>query len=269
MNTTTPPQEATQNANATQTQGNYQGTAYAAPPTGLQQQLAGLNQQYDALRQQDMGLGNIGFDTREMQMQQYGSQSLPNQTQQYGSSSLNALAERLAKGYGLSFGRGQLVDESGNFLMTPDQLAAASGGGETLGTAAAKMNYIADAISKEQQQRAQRQGIAAMQTGLGQVQSNARGSLASMQSGLYQGIAGLYANQDYDSADFSYWIQKEQMDQAQELQRRQEKLAKNQARSQFLTGVGVTILGLATGNAGVAGGGAAMTGGAASGTGWF
>jgi hypothetical protein len=104
-------------------------------------------------------------------------------------------------------GKDNIVDEQGNFLMTPDQMAAQSGMAPA--DAAASMQYLSQAISRQQNEQQQAQGVAALQTGLGQVQSNARGSLAAMQSGFYQGLADMYSNKEYASADFSYFIQRD------------------------------------------------------------
>lgn len=230
------------------------------PPTGLQQQLASLNSMY----QQVQGASMVGFNVNQQQMQaaQAGGTGELAQGGQIGGSSLDAMARNLAQRYGLPIGRGRLVDQYGNFLMTPQQLADASGGKVTLGEAAAQMNYISQAISRRQNEQQQQKGIAALQTGLGQVQSRARGSMAALTSGYYQDMANLYANQEYESADFSYYIQKEQLDIQKELQRKAEKVMKQQARAQFFTGIAL----MATGN--YIGGGA-MVAGSAEGTGWF
>lgn len=231
------------------------------PPTGIQQQLNSLNQSYAQVR----GLQGIGFDVRQQQFSQaqgmQGQGALQNQ-RTGGSTSLDQLARSLAQNYGLAIGRGQMVDEQGNMLMTPDQIANASGGAETLGSAAVKMQYISQAIAKQQNEQAQQRGIAAIQTGLGQVQSRGRGSLAAMQSGMYQDLADLYSNQQYEAADFSYWVQKEQLDIQANLQRRAEKLAKKQARFGFVAGIAM----MAAGNWA---GGASMAAGSAAQTGWF
>ncbi len=240
------------------------------PPTGLQQQMTSLNNMYENVQNAQSAYGGIGFDPRQQQFNQsQQGQTGLGQQNTGGSTNLDQMARDLATRYGLPIGRGRLIDESGNVLMTPDQIANASGGGVTLGEAAAKLNHISQAITRRQNEQQQQKGIAALQTGLGQVQNNARGSLASLQQGLYQGMADMYANQEYEAADFSYFIQKEQMDIAQELQRRQEKLAKKQARGQFLSGVGMGVIGLGTGNFAMAGGGIAQAGGSAASTGWF
>jgi len=176
----------------------------ALPQTGIQQQAA-------SLQLIPSGVAGPGGN-------------VPGSTPQVGTSNVAQLAQRLAQGYGLPIGRGNIVDEQGNFLVTPDQLSQQSGMG--LGETAAKMNYVSQALARAQTQQQQQKGIAAVQTGLGLVQKNARGSLAAMQSGMYQDLADLYSNQEYAAADFSYFIQKEQMDFARDMMRRQEKLAK-------------------------------------------
>jgi len=238
------------------------------PPTGLQQQLNSLNQLYSGVQ----SMGRVGFDPRQQQFaqaqQQMGGAGLA-EDQRIGSSSLDQMARNLAQRYGLPIGRGRLVDEYGNFLMTPQQLSEASGGSVSLGEAAAQMNYISSALTRRQNEEQQQKGISALQTGLGQVQSRGRGSLAALTSGYYQDIADMYANKQYEAADFSYYIQKEQQDIARELQSRAERLAKKQARGQFIGGDGITIASLATGNVAGAVAGGSMAAGSAGSTGWF
>lgn len=237
-----------------------QPTGQSLPPTGIQQQLNSLNQMYSQVQ----GLQGVGFDVRKQQMGQaqgmQGQGAL--QGQQMGSSSLDKLAQSLAQSYGLAIGRGRLVDDQGNMLMTPDQLANASGGAETLGSAAVKMQYISQAVAKQQNLDAQEKGIASIQAGMGQVQSRGRGSLATMQSGMYQDLADLYSNQQFEAADFSYFVQKEQMDIQATLQRKAEKLARKQSRFGFVAGLAMIAGGNYIGGAG-------MVAGNAAGTGWF
>lgn len=244
------------------------------PPTGLQQQLASLNSFYQGVQGARapgaMG-GGIGFDPRQQQFAQAqmgGGGEMP-QSPEIGSTSLDQMARNLATRYGMPIGRGRMVDEYGNFLMTPQQIADASGGQVTLGEAATQMNYISQAISRRQNEEQQQKGMAALQTGLGQVQSRGRGSMAAMMSGYYQDIADLYANQEYEAADFSFYVQKEQLDIQRELQRRAEKMAKKQARGQFIAGVGLTVAGIATGQYQLAAQGGAYVSGSAGSTGWF
>lgn len=245
------------------------------PPTGLQQQLQSLNSYYSQVQQAGQGskgFGGVGFNVRQQQFgtaQAQEDQGALQDDGELGSSSLDAMARNLAQRYGMPIGRGRLVDEYGNFLVTPQQMADASGGAVTMGEAAAQMNYISSAIARRQNEEQQQKGIAAIQTGLGQVQSRGRGSLASMMSGYYQDMADLYSNQEYEAADFSYYIQREQLDIQQELQRRQEKLAKKQGQAQFFTGVGLTVAGIFTGNVALAGAGASMAYGGGTQAGWF
>jgi hypothetical protein len=243
------------------------------PPTGLQQQLASLNSFYSQVQgagQGMQGMGSLGFNVRQQQFgqaQQQGGGEMEDQS--FGSSSLDSMARNLAQRYGMPIGRGRLVDDQGNFLMTPQQMSDASGGAMTLGESAAQMNYIGQAIARRQNEQQQQKGIAAIQTGMGQVQSRGRGSLASMMSGQYEALADIYTNQEYEAADFSYYIQKEQLDIQADLQRRAEKLARQQARGQFVAGVGMTVLGLYTGQYQMAAAGATQAGGSAGATGWF
>ena len=98
-----------------QQQQGLQGSTPGLPTTGIQQQVAGINQQ-----QQTM-MGGLG---PAQQLTQPGQlPGLP-----MGQTSLTSLANRLAQSYGLPVGRQGLVDPQGNFLMTPDQIAAQSGG---------------------------------------------------------------------------------------------------------------------------------------------
>lgn len=249
------------------------------PPTGLQQQLNSLNSYYGNVQNARIpGAGgmqggtNIGFDPRQFQFMQAEQQGvgaeLP-EMQEIGGTSLDAMARNLAQRYGMPIGRGRLVDDYGNFLMTPQQIADASGGSVTLGEAAAQMNYISQAITRRQNEEQQQKGMAALQAGLGQVQSRGRGSLAGMMSGYYQDMADLYANQEYEAADFSFYIQKEQLEIERELQRRAEKAAKKAGRQNFIVGAALTVASLYTGNvAGVTAGASMMYSGGSS-AGWF
>ncbi len=247
-----------------------QQTQQGLPPTGLQQQLNSLNELYTQVEGANIeGLGHIGYNVHEQQfnMAQQGGTEL--EARGGMGSSLDEIARNMARRYGMPIGRGRLVDESGNFLYTPQQLSDASGGQMSLGEAAANMNYISQALTKRQNEKQQAMGIAAIQTGLGQVQERGRGSLASMMTGQYEALADLYSNQEYESADFGYYIQKEQQDIAQELQRRQERMVRKQAQGGFWTGIGTTIVGLYTGNIALVGAGAAQIGSSAGQTGYF
>lgn len=271
MSSSTVPPPTQQQQQAPTAQQSQQGL----PPTGLQQQMNSLNQLY-----QQVGQARGGFNVQQQQFQQgqqrMGGMGLQGPTESepelpMGSSSLDQIARNLATRYGLPIGRGRLVDDAGNFLYTPQQLADASGGTLTMGGAAAQMNYISQALNQRRIEQQQQKGIAALQTGLGQVQSRARGSMAGMMSGYYQSLAQIYTDPNLlpEQQDFSYYIQKEQMDIQNEIQRRQEKMAKKRGRGQFFAGLGLTIAGLATGNAALITQGAGTAAGGAAESGWF
>jgi hypothetical protein len=152
-----------------------------------------------------------------------------------GSTSIQQLARSLAQSYGLNIGRGNLVDEQGNFLQTPDQLSGGGGYGAELSSTAAKMNFISQAIANQQNRQQQAKGVAAIQTGLGQVQERGRGSLASMQTGMYQDLADLYSNQEYEAADFSYFIQQGMFQQAAHQAHRARKSGRRTANIQAIS----------------------------------
>ncbi len=238
-----------------------QTPAQGLAPTGVSQQLATLNQTYQA---QAMPQQAAALQTIPSGVAGPGGQG---QAQPQGSTNTQQMAQRLAQGYGLPIGRGNIVDEAGNFLMTPDQLAQQGGIG--LGEAAAKMNYVSQALANAQTEQQQQKGIAALQTGVGLVQSRGRGSLAAMQSGFYQDLADLYSNQEYAAADFSYFIEQERFQRAEALMRRQEKMAKKQSRFGFVGGLIQGVAGFTTGNVAMGISGVGQATGAAAGTGWF
>ncbi len=198
------------------------------PPTALDQQITSLNDEYAAAQgQQLMGASLAGTGGYLGLIPEPGAGSGAPAAggggaapEQYGTTSLQDLAEKMASGYGLNFGRGTLVDQQGNFLQTPEQLAAVQGGagqeGMGSGEIAASMNYIAQALNDQKIQGQQQKAIAALQTGLGLVQKGGRGSLAALQSGFFQNMASVYTDPNLlpEQQDFSYWIQKEQMDEA-------------------------------------------------------
>ena len=164
-------------------------TGGGLPPTGLQQQLSTIKAQPQP---------------------QVDPTQTPSDPAIEGSTSLQQLGDQLAKSYGLDVGRNSLFDDQGNALQTPEQMAQASGGKENMATAAAKMNLVADALARRQTEQSQDKAQAALATGIGLVQQRARGSLATLQSGLYSQMSNLYANQEYEAADFTYWIQREE-----------------------------------------------------------
>lgn len=208
-----------------------QTPAQGLPPTGIDQQLATVNAQTTLQPQVAQAQAAPAA----------GGAAPATTTPTGGATSIQALAQNLAQQLGLPIGRGKLVDDQGNFLMTPDQVALAGGArpgygglGQAMSTTAAKMGFISSAIANEQNRQQQRKGIAAISTGLGQVQKRGRGSLASMQSGLYQDLADLYSNQEYEAADFSYFIQQGMMNEAATRAHRARKSARKIARYQLI-----------------------------------
>jgi hypothetical protein len=175
------------------------------PPTALSMQMQSLNDQYAQAQGGRQALGaQIGG----------GSPATLGGDRGQAVFGLQDMAERLARGYGLDFGRGSLIDAEGNFMMTPDQLAASSGG-MGLDDVAANMNRISQAINDRRIDEQQNKATAALQTGLGQVQKRGRGSLAAMQSNFYQAMARNYTDPNLlpEQQDFSYWIQKGQLEE--------------------------------------------------------
>lgn len=183
------------------------GTVPGLPPTALSMQAKSLNDQYQQAQQQ-----------QQMQQMGGGGQMLGSMgaggglgNGEFGRTSLTDMAERLARSYGLDFGRGSLVDQQGQFMQTPDQMAGAGG---NLADTAASMDLIAKAIADRRVEGQQNKATAALQAGQGQIQSRGRGSLAGMQSNFYAQMAANYTNPNLlpEQQDFSYWLQKGQME---------------------------------------------------------
>lgn len=186
-----------------------------------------------------------------------------------GQTNLNSLAQTLAQSYGLPIGRGSIVDPSGNIMVTPDQIVAQSGGKETLGTAATKLNMLSSAIANAQNEQQARKAESALSAGAGLVRSRGRGSAALMQSGYYQQLADLYDRQEYEAADFSYFILKEQMDFQREMMRQAKKAAKKRGIGGIVGGLIGGIGGFLVGGPAGAAIGAQAGGGLGSGAGFF
>jgi hypothetical protein len=186
-----------------------------------------MNDQYQQSQQQAMGAmmdGSPGYQTGGPLMinppvagssGQVGLNTKTPDPAQYAQSSLQDLAEQMARGYGLNFSRGSLIDDQGNFTMTPDQMAAMSGGAD-LSDTAANMNRIAQAVNDQRVQMQQNKATASLQAGAGLLQKRGRGSLAALQSNFYQAMAANYTDPNLlpEQQDFSYWIQKEGLDDA-------------------------------------------------------
>lgn len=249
--------------------------AQFSPTTGLDQQLAMMRQQRQALAQNEL----IGFDYDAQQAGAANRNAVALQAgigadqqraaEATGGSNLDQLAQKLANQYGLPVGRGELVDENGNWLITPDRLAQLSGGSLTMGDAAAKMQYIENALTRQQNREQQAKARGAITAGMELVGSRARGSLALMQSGFYQDLADIYANQVEVAEDKSYWIHREQTDIQQELQRRAERLFKKQSQMMAIMGLGNLVGGLLSKNPGLAAQGAGQIGAGGHGAGWW
>jgi len=209
----------------------------ALPATGIQQQVQSIMQAGQGLQQ---------FQ---------GAQALPlaRGLQRPGGTNLNDLAENLARGYGVRLGAAPLVDEQGNFTRMP-----------TSGQEAVAFQFISQAIADEQNRRQQQSAQATLSTGLGQVQRRGRGSLAAMQSGLFQELAQVQRSIEYRAKDFSYFVQKEQLEKQEELVRRQEKLMKKRGRSALIGTIAGAALGSLLPGIGTAAG--ASLGGALGGT---
>jgi len=180
------------------------------PATGLQQQaaaIAGNNQGLQAANQQQGAMPQSNLVR-------------PGQT------NLNDLAENLARNYGIQLGANPLVDQQGNFNRMP-----------TNGQEAVGFQFISQALADEQNRRTNKKAESALQQGIGQVQRRGRGSLAAMQSGQFENLANLYASQQTKAADFSYFVQKEQLEKAEQLISRQEKLAKKMGKRAMVGGI--------------------------------
>lgn len=222
----------------------------ALPPTGLQRQVAGMQQTTKPPLQIDSA-----------------QQQLPT-----AQTSLSQLSNALAQSYGLPIGRNPYFDDQGNALQTPDQIAAQTGQG--VGDVSAKMQLIGDAIQRRQQEQQMKKSEAALQSGIGLVNSRGRGSLATLQSGLYQNLAQLYQNQQYEAADFSLFAQNDMFKQTMELEKEKVRLAKKGAKSSGIGGILEMAAGIGSmfiPGVGAAVGAPLLAGGAskAAGSGWF
>lgn len=184
---------------------------------GLQQ--TGLAAQVGSIAQNNQGLSGINAQTPATGAPR-ANVVRPGQT------NLNDIAENLGRNYGISLGATPLVDEAGNFNRMP-----------TTGQEAVGFQFISQAIADEQNRREQQKAQGAIQEGLGQVQKRGRGSLATLQSTGYESMAQMYASNQHKAADFSYFVQKEQLDKAEELVRRNEAAAKKSGRHAMIGGI--------------------------------
>jgi len=192
------------------------------PPTGLAMQMSSMNEQIEQsrLQEEQTAMGSMWEPDPATSLGPTPVDTTGGADRGVAQSSLRDLAEKMARGYGLNFSRGSLVDDQGNFMMTPDQLAA----GGDLGDTAANMNRIAQAINDQKIQMQQDKATAALQAGAGLLQKRGRGSLAALQSNFYQNMAAVYTDPNLlpEQQDFSFWIQKEQMDEAADQRERED-----------------------------------------------
>lgn len=245
------------------------------PGTGVQQQMQAVNQYYDVIRGSHMGFdpqtyGNNRESTGGVRPEL--ANMAPGTEERgvtAGGNNIQGIANRLAQSYGLAVGRGQIVDERGNFLITPEQLAGASGGAETAATAAVKMQQMATALYNEQRRESQKRAQASAGAAAALAGQRGPGSLLQQQSGALQNLSQVYQAEDYEMYDFSGSIAVEQMNIAQELFKRQEKWMKKKARGQFVGGIIQTLVGAAAGDVSSVGQGLATSSSAAGQTGWF
>lgn len=194
-----------------------QGAVPGLPPTGLAMQMQSLNDGYANAQQEALG---AQMDTGgPLFMEGANQNNLPNTD--YGRSSLKDLAERLAMGYGLRFGRGSLVDTQGQFMQTPDQLAGLQGGAGaqdfSVADIAATMGQVSQQVTQRRYEMQQDKATAALQAATGLMGQRGRGSLAELQANFYQQMAANYTNPNLlpEQQDFSYWIARDKLDEAE------------------------------------------------------
>lgn len=162
------------------------------------------------------------------------------------------LGRQLAERYGIA-GRAPLVDAAGNFNRMPNSADEA-----------AKFQYIGQALANLRAEQNQAQAVAAQQASIGLVQSNARGSLAAMQSGQYQSLAQTYLADTERVAsmqpDFSYFIEKEMQERQEKLIRDQMRFQKKQAKYAMWGAIAGAIVGGASGQSMASAGSGAQAG---------
>jgi hypothetical protein len=203
------------------------GAAPAGMQTGLMQQLQARRlQNQRGIIAQGAGLsaveGQMGMQTGRAAP---GAQSISPGTGG-GAGSLNNMAQQLARSYGLPIGSGSMVDEYGNITYQPKNEEEMM-----------KLQMISDAIYNRQTQESHARGVAAQTAGMGLVRQRGRGSLAAMQSGMYENLASLYANQEFQQADYTLMIQSEQLQRAERIQQEARRQAKKAKKSGMVGGI--------------------------------
>lgn len=242
-----------QDVNATDVQGQPQNIQQAAaqgvPMSHALMQLQQMNNALGDAEQQYRAMSNDDYRWTDKAVQGEGPGVPPlAQATGGGQAGLAQLGNELAERYGLA-GRAPVVDASGNFNRLPNNAEEAI-----------KFQYIAQAMANYRQEQQQKQAEASAQTGIGLVQNRARGSLATLQQGAYQSLAGIQGSYVDDiqnqTPNFSYFIEKELQDRALELQRKVTDFQKKQSQySGIGTAIGI-VVGAVIGGVGGAGIGA-------------
>lgn len=252
-------QPATQQQPSQQTP-QQQQAQQGLPPTGAQRQAATIQQQ----------------QAMAATMQQPETAPLP-----MGQTSLQQMANRLAQSYGIPVGRQGVVDAQGNLTQAPDQLAGDMAAQQNPGRIGsqdywlsveqnlARFQMLQDAIQRQQQQQMLQKSEAALQAGLGLVGRSGRGSLSVMQQGYYQGLAQLYQQQQYEAADYSYFIQIADSKRREAIARAAASKKKKGGALGVVVGAAEIVAGVYTGNAALIGAGVGGVAGGGSDAGWW
>jgi len=196
------------------------GSVQPLPPSGIVRQAQTMNSMLAGSGQQQPQMPSTQPGAPQQQQGQFRADK------RAGTTNLNDLATTLAEQYGLPIGRTPLVDQSGNLTRMPSNIDEA-----------VKMQFISQAIADEQNQRAQNRAVASLQTGFGQMQKRAPGSLAAATSGQYGQLADVYMREQNVAQDFSFYIQNEMLKRQEALQRAAEKKAKKGKRGALIGGI--------------------------------
>lgn len=184
--------------------------AQSMQTASMQSSVSGFNSAIGGLEQQ------YGIQTGRAAPGAQMAQPTQPQGSTMGSGSLNNMAQQLARSYGLPMGSsGQMVDPYGNITYQPQSEEEM-----------VKLQMISDAIYNKQIQDSHAKGVAAQQAGMGLVRDRGRGSLALMQSGMYENLANMYANQEFQQADYTLMIQQSQLRRREALEERARREAK-------------------------------------------
>lgn len=235
-----------------------QPTAVATlPPTGIQQQVSSINQQQQKGKLAQAAVTQIGGQQQTAQAQIPPVPGDDYTATPIGTTSLERLTSSLASQYGLDVGGGSIVDEMGNITLDPKAYAEEQGMGVI--DVAQKMSYMSQSLADYQNRQAQQKSIAALQSGLGQVRSRGRGSLAAMQSGFYQQMSQVYSDPNMlsQAQDFSYYVLDEMQSRELAMREREMKKQKTGIIGGILGAVGAVVGAIYGGGAGAAAGASA------------